>query len=352
MTVLSADGTLQCEDERRSGVLRDPAHPLNGIDFVEFRREPRQPLHPRCDFPQAGARGGALRISRSSAASASSICGSRRSSRSPSDPLMLRVLVDREGDFSPYVLETAIPRSITSATRRASVSRPACPSEFDCRTAPECPPPLRDEPALDYLAKDYQSFRRLMVDLIAERNPAWQERLPADLGMTLVELLAYAGDYLSYFQDAGPGTEGYLDTCLHRISAARHAPADRLCDAPGAQRHGLRASRRRRGRQRRRSGGNEADELVAVPLVGAVAPPSVIMPASADFDNDPALAAGNVFELKSDVRVLEIHNELRIHTWGDRLCCLSKDYARPLSLPRQCRRRGAARFPGGRIFAP
>ena len=23
--------------------------------------------------------------------------------------------------------------------------------------------------------------------------------------------------------------------------------------------------------------------------------------------------------------MLEIHNELRIHTWGDRLCCLSKD---------------------------
>jgi hypothetical protein len=34
MTVLSADGTLLCEDERRAGVLRDPAHPLNGIDFV------------------------------------------------------------------------------------------------------------------------------------------------------------------------------------------------------------------------------------------------------------------------------------------------------------------------------
>ena len=40
MTVLSAQGTLQCDDDRRSGVLRNPAHPLNGIDFVEFRREP------------------------------------------------------------------------------------------------------------------------------------------------------------------------------------------------------------------------------------------------------------------------------------------------------------------------
>ena len=62
-----------------------------------------------------------------------------------------------------------------------------------------------------------------MVDLIAERNPDLaRSACPADLGMTVVELMAYAADYLSYYQDAGPGTEGYLDTCLHRISAARH----------------------------------------------------------------------------------------------------------------------------------
>ena len=40
MSVRSADDTLECGDERRSGVLREAAHPLNGIDFVEFRREP------------------------------------------------------------------------------------------------------------------------------------------------------------------------------------------------------------------------------------------------------------------------------------------------------------------------
>ena len=37
---LSRDGLIWCEDERRSGVLREPAHPLNGIDFVEYRRAP------------------------------------------------------------------------------------------------------------------------------------------------------------------------------------------------------------------------------------------------------------------------------------------------------------------------
>jgi len=52
------------------------------------------------------------------------------------------------------------------------------------------------------LAKDYSSFRRLLIDLIPQLNPNWLERNPSDLGIALLELLAYEGDYLSYFQDA------------------------------------------------------------------------------------------------------------------------------------------------------
>src|SRR5262249_21612729 len=65
--------------------------------------------------------------------------------------------------------------------------------------------------------------------------------------------------------------------------------------------------------------------LVAVPLVGESSPSGPVLPAAADFDRDPALASALVFELEAETRVLELHNELRIHTWGDRLCCLSKD---------------------------
>src|SRR4030095_14228357 len=43
-----------------------------------------------------------------------------------------------------------------------------------------------------------------------------------DIGIALVEILAYAGDYLSYYQDA-VGTEAYLDTARKRISVRRHA---------------------------------------------------------------------------------------------------------------------------------
>src|SRR5262249_56085651 len=83
---------------------------------------------------------------------------------------------------------------------------------------PETAPPLQ----LDYLAKDYASFRRLMLDRMAALAPSWRERHAADLGITLVEVLAYATDYLSYRQDA-VATEAYLGTARRRTSIRRHA---------------------------------------------------------------------------------------------------------------------------------
>ena len=77
-------------------------------------------------------------------------------------------------------------------------------------------------PAISYMARDYESFRRTMLDHLALSVPSWSETHAADVGVTLVELLAYAADYLAYQQDA-VATEAYLDTCLHRVSAARHA---------------------------------------------------------------------------------------------------------------------------------
>ena len=49
-------------------------------------------------------------------------------------------------------------------------------------------------PHINYLAKDYASFRKLILDRLAVTMPDWRERNPADLGITLLELLAYVGD--------------------------------------------------------------------------------------------------------------------------------------------------------------
>ena len=51
---------------------------------------------------------------------------------------------------------------------------------------------------------------------------ASKAEIPSDLQVALVELMAYAGDRLSYYQDA-VATEAYLGTARKRISVRRHA---------------------------------------------------------------------------------------------------------------------------------
>jgi hypothetical protein len=97
-----------------------------------------------------------------------------------------------------------------------------CPTEFDCQSSCNCPPTDRPSLDLDYLARDYASFRRLLLDRITALSPEWRERHAPDLGIALVELIAYAADYLSYRQDA-VATEAYLGTARKRVSVRRHA---------------------------------------------------------------------------------------------------------------------------------
>jgi hypothetical protein len=80
---------------------------------------------------------------------------------------------------------------------------------------------LDTPPEINYLAKDYASFRQLLLDHMSVWLPDWTEGHPADLGHALVEVLAYAADYLSYYQDA-VATEAYLGTARLRRSVRRH----------------------------------------------------------------------------------------------------------------------------------
>ena len=77
-------------------------------------------------------------------------------------------------------------------------------------------------PDIDYLARDFSGFRRLLLQRLSHLMPDWHETHPADLSHTLVEILAYAADQLSYYQDA-VATEAYLGTARRRVSVQRHA---------------------------------------------------------------------------------------------------------------------------------
>ena len=98
-----------------------------------------------------------------------------------------------------------------------------CPPFFDCTAAStECPPALPPPPPINYLAKDYGSFRTVILDRLSQLLPTWGGSSEADIGIALAELLAYVGDSLSYKQDA-IATEAYLQTARSRISLRRHA---------------------------------------------------------------------------------------------------------------------------------
>jgi hypothetical protein len=142
---------------------------------------------------------------------------------------LLNVRVSGNADFSTYTL------SLVDLDNSSNPPRGFDPqlsqvdfsfwvedrSEFDCKT-PEAPKSKEPPPPfIDYLAKDYASFRRLMLDRLAVTVPDWQERNPADIGILLVEIMAYAADHLSYYQDA-VATEAYLGTARKRVSVRRH----------------------------------------------------------------------------------------------------------------------------------
>jgi predicted phage baseplate assembly protein len=81
-------------------------------------------------------------------------------------------------------------------------------------------------PAVDdqvsYIHRDYAGLRQLMLDRLAVTMPDWTEQHEPDIWITLVELLAYIGDDLSYYQDF-VATEAYLQTARNRVSVRRHA---------------------------------------------------------------------------------------------------------------------------------
>ncbi|PHM07169.1 hypothetical protein [Nostoc sp. 'Peltigera malacea cyanobiont' DB3992] len=153
----------------------------------------------------------------------------------------LTVNLDQTGDFSVYTLRLV---SLDEQGKPTNQPYPnfdprysqvefkfrdgICNTDMDCLQQQTCPPTQLVEPAINYLAKDYASFRQLILDRLSLIMPDWEERHVPDLGITLVEVLAYVGDYLSYYQDA-VATEAYLETARQRISVRRHA---RLIDYP------------------------------------------------------------------------------------------------------------------------
>ncbi|MHC3474709.1 putative baseplate assembly protein [Streptomyces sp. 7R007] len=247
----------------------------------------------------------------------------------------LYVTLDRTGDTSRYRLSlvetdpygrpgTQPFRGFDQRYHSAEFTfRPDCPTPFDCKDDGHEPPGFPAAPLVDYTARDYDTLRKLLLDRLALTTPDWAERNPADLGTTLVELLAHTGDQISYQQDA-VATEAYLDTARRRVSVRRHV---KLIDY--AMHDGCTA--------RAYVTVETADDTTLAPGtfrfasvdVRALDPhdrpePGTVIDES-DLGDLDERGSVEVFEpvLASDPLELRVaHNAIRLWTWGGEVCAL------------------------------
>lgn len=325
--------TLLCKDENRRHEVRKAE--LNGLDYVEVSQDRRRLTVFLLGKAPAWLRSQNVTIE-----------GGRRirdirvidlDIHRHDDPEVddcLVVTVDRPGDFSTYQLGVrALDREgrptrepLEGFDRRyacVDFSFTAdCPSELDCKQDPVCPPEPREDPELHYLAKDYASFRQLILDRLSLVMPEWRERHVPDIGITLVEILAYVGDHLSYYQDA-VATEAYIDTARERISVRRHA---RLVDYFVHE-------------------GCNARAWVVLETsqnVLALDPDTIFFLAAAQklgtsmrkaekLTDDPTgdrIVFEPIVEGDSEIVLRAARNSIRIYAWGDAECCLPRGATR------------------------
>ena len=245
-------------------------------------------------------------------------------------PKAVHLTVDQAGDFSTYTLHIVAGEDsnkppvwmdpmLSEIDFSFKINR-SC--DFDCRLLETKPALQISEPAIDYMARDYNSFRRLMLDRMGFLLPDWQERNPADLGVVLVELLAYVGDRLSYKQDA-VATEAYLGTARNRISLIRHA---RLLDYPVSDG----ANARVWVQVQVKTGGDGIkitgpDEAANRPGTALITNMDSITPVLTFTETKLATAIANgarLFETMHTLALYEAHNEMTFYTWGNEGCML------------------------------
>lgn len=189
----------------RLAALLAPGATLNGIDYVELvsGTPPRLRVH----FLNAVALSGSItgvRLDggdRMPVVAIKPIAAGAWATDGGGRPLLtLRPVV--EGDFSTYTLTLTSARLDARFATAPFSFKVLCPSPFDCAPLdPGCPADDVVAPQIDYLAKDFTSFRQLLLDDAAARYPQWRERSPADFGVTLAEALSAIADELSHQQD-------------------------------------------------------------------------------------------------------------------------------------------------------
>lgn len=224
--------SAQCNDDERRVALETAGAPANGIAAVEVRYAPPPPdpatqCYLRVYFLNGNPAGlddtqrKAFAISGGVRVPGPSIRVETVTPVAGVEPY-IELALSGYGDHSRYELSIDWPTLDRLYACRAFSFTVDCPNSFDCRPPAAAPTPAPAEPPIDYLAKDYTSFRSALLGFLPTRVPDFDETNEADLAVIIAELFAYAGDQFSYFQDAVMN-EAFLGTARQRVSAKRHA---------------------------------------------------------------------------------------------------------------------------------
>jgi hypothetical protein len=290
----------RCALDTRRTLLRRSQ--LNGLDEVEVEDDRRTLLVRFFHDAPDGLSAANLRITGGVAVRHIRITDIQPvASDDPDVPTRLEVSLDRTGDASSYRLQVTGVDGIDQRYSEAPfLFFPEADDGLDCADTVIETPPATPPPPLNYLAKDYPGFRQLILDRLAVTLPEWRESHIPDVGIMIVELMAYVADRLSYYQDA-VATEAYLGTARRRISVRRHV---RLIDYAMHE-------------------GCNARALVQIePTADAPIMPSQLTFLLAGADDAVQFRALPVPGDRIDLR--PAHTKMRVHTWGDADCVLPK----------------------------
>ena len=200
---------------------------FNGVDFVEIANDAETVLN--VHFLNAVKVKGNLKVTITGGESIPTVAVIAPGAWLPADSghLVFQVRVASPGDFSNYTLTIKSDQLDSGLDPYFATSvfsfKARCPSDLDCQAATVvCPTPASDAPPIDYLAKDFLSFRQALLDFSALSYPDWQERSEADFGVMFMEALCSLADDLSYTQDR-IAAEATLQTATQRRSVVRQA---------------------------------------------------------------------------------------------------------------------------------
>ncbi len=135
----------------------------------------------------------------------------------------LRLLADRPGNFVLYNLLIKDDRIDPYYNDVPFSFKANCKSDLDCKPpAHACLPEEQVDFPIDYSARDFWSYRNALLEFVSLRYPNWPDRIAADAGVMLAEVMSAVGDEMAYYQDR-IGREAYLESATQRRSVRRHA---------------------------------------------------------------------------------------------------------------------------------